>query len=106
MSKIYKIKRNNKIELIDEITLLTENLQPLDNFETTDEELIEKGGFYFDDNEVFHFGEKPITDYKELRIKEYPSLQEQMDMQYHDKINNTNNWQTTIENIKIKYPKV
>jgi hypothetical protein len=39
------------------------------------------------------------------RQQEYPSIIEQLDMLYHDKINNTNTWQTAIEAVKNKYPK-
>jgi hypothetical protein len=43
--------------------------------------------------------------YKYQRASEYPSLQEQLDMQYWDKINNTTNWQDAINTVKTKYPK-
>jgi len=43
--------------------------------------------------------------YKRNRAKEYPSIQEQLDMQYHDKINGTTTWQDTINAVKTKYPK-
>ena len=43
--------------------------------------------------------------YQRDRAKEYPSIQEQLDMQYCDKVNNTNNWQTKVNEIKVKYPK-
>lgn len=39
------------------------------------------------------------------RAIEYPSIGDQLDMLYHDKINNTNTWQTAIEAVKTKYPK-
>jgi hypothetical protein len=44
-------------------------------------------------------------DYKTLRQQEYPSLQEQQDMQYWDQLNGTTTWQDTITEIKEKYPK-
>ena len=44
--------------------------------------------------------------YQRDRAKEYPSIQDQLDMQYWDKINGTNNWQNAINAIKNKYPKV
>ena len=44
-------------------------------------------------------------DYKTLRQQEYPSLQDQQDMQYWDQLNGTTVWQDTITSIKIKYPK-
>jgi hypothetical protein len=43
--------------------------------------------------------------YKRDRAKEYPSIQDQLDMQYWDKINSTNTWQDAINAVKNKYPK-
>ena len=61
-------------------------------------------------NEILAKQQELITEYnsnqyKRDRAKEYPSIQEQLDMQYWDKINNTNNWQTKVNEIKVKYPK-
>ena len=44
-------------------------------------------------------------EYQRLRAKEYPSMQEQLDMQYWDSINDTTTWQDAINAIKVKYPK-
>ena len=46
-----------------------------------------------------------ISDYKDLRIAEYPSLEEQQDMQYWDAVNSTTTWKDKIAEIKAKYPK-
>jgi hypothetical protein len=43
--------------------------------------------------------------YQRDRAVAYPSIQEQLDMQYWDKINGTNNWQDAINAVKAKYPK-
>ncbi|MGN0929690.1 MAG: hypothetical protein ACI4N3_03560 [Alphaproteobacteria bacterium] len=43
--------------------------------------------------------------YTYKRQEEYPSISEQFDMLYWDKINGTNNWETKITEIKNKYPK-
>ena len=43
--------------------------------------------------------------YQRDRAKAYPSLEEQMDMQYWDKVNGTNNWETRIAEIKAQFPK-
>lgn len=43
--------------------------------------------------------------YQRDRAKEYPSIQEQLDLQYWDKINNTNKWEEAINAVKTKYPK-
>ena len=44
--------------------------------------------------------------YRELRQKEYPSIQEQLDMMYWDSVNGTNKWRDLITSIKAKFPKV
>jgi hypothetical protein len=41
----------------------------------------------------------------ENRIKEYASIEDQLDMMYKDKINNTNTWEAHITGVKTKYPK-
>jgi hypothetical protein len=43
--------------------------------------------------------------YSELRTSEYPSREEQFDMQYHDQVDGTTTWKDTIQAIKDKYPK-
>ena len=43
--------------------------------------------------------------YQRDRAKAYPSIQEQLDLQYWDKINNTNKWEEAINAVKTKYPK-
>lgn len=43
--------------------------------------------------------------YKRDRQPAYPSIGEQLDMLYWDKVNGTNNWQQAIEAVKDKYPK-
>lgn len=49
---------------------------------------------------------KPEPTYAEKRQSEYPSISDQLDMIYWDKVNNTNLWQEKITSIKTKYPKV
>ena len=44
-------------------------------------------------------------DYATLRQQEYPSREEQLDMQFHDQVNGTTTWRDTIQAIKDKYPK-
>ena len=41
----------------------------------------------------------------DLRKNDYPSWQDQLDMQYHDKKNGTTTWEDTLQTIKEKYPK-
>ena len=43
--------------------------------------------------------------YVELRAAEYPSREDQFDMQYHDQVDGTTTWKDTIQAIKDTYPK-
>ncbi|MBQ9035365.1 MAG: hypothetical protein IJ099_05330 [Alphaproteobacteria bacterium] len=49
--------------------------------------------------------QKTEMSYVEKRIAEYPSITDQLDMIYWDKVNNTNLWAEKIAEIKAKYPK-
>jgi hypothetical protein len=44
-------------------------------------------------------------EYSRNREKKYPTWQEQMDMQYWDKVNGTSTWQTAIAKVKSDNPK-
>ena len=43
--------------------------------------------------------------YKRERATVYPSIQEQLDMQYWDKVNGTTTWQDAIAKVKTDIPK-
>jgi len=43
--------------------------------------------------------------YQRDREKEYPSIGDQLDMQYWDKINDTTTWQDAIQAVKDAHPK-
>jgi hypothetical protein len=43
--------------------------------------------------------------YSGKRVRAYPSIQEQLDLLYWDKVNGTNNWEAAIEAVKTEYPK-
>ena len=40
------------------------------------------------------------------RDRVYPSIQEQLDMQYWDKVNGTTNWEDAIAKVKLDNPKL
>jgi len=42
---------------------------------------------------------------KHVYERKYPSVEEQLDMLYWDKINDTNNWKTAIDKVKADTPK-
>ena len=50
-------------------------------------------------------GKTTADNYGMRRSSEYPSIREQLDMQYWDAINGTTTWADTIKAIKDKYPK-
>jgi hypothetical protein len=61
-------------------------------------------------NEILAKQQELITEYNAKqyqrdRAVNYPSLADQLDMQYWDKINGTNKWQQAINAVKQKYPK-
>jgi len=61
-------------------------------------------------NEILAKQQELITEYNSNqyqrdRVKDYPSIHDQLDMQYWDKINGTNKWQQAINAVKQKYPK-
>jgi hypothetical protein len=39
------------------------------------------------------------------RVAEYPSIGDQLDMQYHDSVDGTTTWADAIAAVKTKYPK-
>ena len=43
--------------------------------------------------------------YSELRAAEYPSREDQFDMQYHDQVDGTTTWRDAIQAIKDRHPK-
>ena len=48
---------------------------------------------------------KDPNEYQYKRADEYPTIQDQLDMQYHDLINDTTTWKDAIKVVKDKYPK-
>jgi len=44
-------------------------------------------------------------DYSRKRVKAYPSLSEQLDMQYWDQVNGTTKWKEAIAKVKSDTPK-
>ncbi len=61
-------------------------------------------------NEILAKQQELITEYNSKKYQRdravnYPSLADQLDMQYWDKINGTNKWQQAINAVKQKYPK-
>ena len=49
--------------------------------------------------------EYDANQYQRDRATAYPSIQEQLDMQYWDKVNGTTNWEDAIAKVKLDNPK-
>ena len=49
--------------------------------------------------------EYDANQYQRDRATAYPSIQEQLDMQYWDKVNGTTNWEDAIAKVKLNNPK-
>jgi len=49
--------------------------------------------------------EYDANEYQRERATAYPSIQEQLDLQYWDKVNGTTNWQDAIAKVKADTPK-
>ena len=45
------------------------------------------------------------TKYKIDRVAVYPSIEDQLDMQYWDQVNGTTTWKDAIAKVKVNYPK-
>ena len=43
--------------------------------------------------------------YRGKRADEYPPINDQLDMLYHDKVNDTTTWKDAVKAVKDKYPK-
>ena len=61
-------------------------------------------------NQIFAKQQELIAEYNAKQYQRdralaYPSIQEQLDLQYWDKINNTTKWEEAINAVKTKYPK-
>lgn len=48
----------------------------------------------------------PFRQQQAIQARVYPSVQDQLDMIYHDKVDNTNTWQSAIAAVKAAHPKI
>ena len=55
------------------------------------------------ENEAIEY--ERIQGIRSQRANSYPSIQDQLDMLYWDKVNGTDNWLKSIESVKNKFPK-
>jgi hypothetical protein len=97
-------------DIIKAILKINPNAQVSVNADDINQITWENGTTPIPANEILAKQQELITEYNSNqyqrdRAKEYPSIQEQLDLQYWDKINNTNKWEEAINAVKNKYPK-
>lgn len=49
--------------------------------------------------------EYKANQYQRDRASQYPSIQDQLDMQYHDQVNGTTTWKDAVAKVKADNPK-
>jgi hypothetical protein len=87
------------------------NRECIDVTSFADQDLPEEGDIYDPDTNTFStptmtekvYREGTAWDFK--RRDNYPSINEQLDMLYHDKVNGTNTWKEKIQEVKDAFPK-
>ena len=75
------------------------------NFTWMDSPIGCKTGWLLEDGVLIAPPEPPELTYAEKRFREYPSIGDQLDMQYHDQIDGTTTWQDAIAKVKADNPK-
>jgi len=99
-----------KIDIINTILAINPNAQVVVRGDDVNTIEWHNGTTPIPANEILAKQQELITEYNSNqyqrdRAKEYPSIQEQLDLQYWDKINNTTKWEEAINAVKNKYPK-
>jgi hypothetical protein len=98
------------IDILNSILAINPNAQVSVNAEDINQITWLNGTTPIPANEILAKQQELIAEYNSNqyqrdRAKAYPSIQEQLDMQYWDKVNGTNNWQNAINAVKAQYPK-
>jgi hypothetical protein len=68
-------------------------------------DMIKKSNGTFDYSDEFKAEHIKVDTYKDNRKMAYPSIADQLDMLYWDKVNGTENWLNSIESVKNRFPK-
>ena len=97
-------------DIINSILAINPNAQVSVNAEDINQITWHNGTTPIPANEILAKQQELIAEYNSNqyqrdRAVDYPSLADQLDMQYWDKINGTNKWQQAINAVKQKYPK-
>ena len=96
--------------MIDKSIALAE-LVPNANFEIIGDKIICHSGQEVPSEEVIQAklnelkADYDSKQYQRDRASQYPSIQEQLDMQYWDAVNGTNKWQEAVAKVKTDNPK-
>ena len=91
------IENNQICDVVDSEFPVTSDFQWVD----CDDD-VRAGGYTYDGT---NFIANPGPTYRDNRVTAYPSIQEQLDMQYWDSVNGTTTWKDSIQAVKDEYPK-
>ena len=80
-------------------------LEPKDGFNVVYNNGWEYQAIIEDNSEIENQEPEQREPYVEQRIYAYPSIEEQLDMQYWDKVNGTTTWEDAIAKVKLDNPK-
>lgn len=87
----------------NEELLLADGYLPVKDKQPDDNQI--QVGYEIIDNAIYPRYIDRVVSYSDKRKSEYPPIEDQLDMIYWDKVNDTNIWFETISAIKAKYPK-
>ena len=59
----------------------------------------------YDYTDEFKAEHQPVETYADRRRKEYPAIGDQLDMQYHDLVDDTTTWKDAVQAVKDAHPK-
>ena len=96
---MYKFIDDNTIKRLADSVFIPVNKNNID-YEAFEKDVVRHGTSCVEGKDVV-----TTVDYTDARIAEYPTLEEQQDMQYWDAVNGTTTWKDKIAQIKAKYPK-
>jgi hypothetical protein len=97
-------------DIIKSIKAINPNAQASVNAEDINQITWHNGTTPIPTNEILAKQQELIVEYNSKqyqrdRAKAYPSIEEQLDMQYWDKVNGTDTWEQAINAVKAQYPK-
>ena len=103
MSLSHKIEKylGRKVNFLEEVILASH----LDQESIVEWNADEEQPLIEELNAIDTSNEEALIEVQLNRARAYPSIAEQLDMQYHDSVNGTTTWADAIAAVKAEYPK-